>query len=255
MKKIILKIKKRNAVLFWLGVFNFIITLYCTSVAFFTHKSVFGTNAFFKPLKYSFSSGIFLWSMAWILYYFSSISFRKISSWLIGISILLQNIIILIQAYRVVPSHYNHATTFDSLMYVLIILFVMISTITLIRICVLFFKQKRFAISQQYTWGIRLGLLIFVVSTTLTGGIMMGKMSHTIGGEDGGLGIFFLNWSKKYGDLRVAHFFGVHSLQIIPTLSYFFFKKKRSVISFSILYALIIILFLIMAFVELPIGF
>lgn len=254
MKKIILKIKKRNAVLFWFGLLNIIITLYCISVALFTHKSVFGTNAFFKPLKYSFSSAIFLWSMSWILYYLSAINVRKISSWMIGLSVLFENIVMLIQAYRVVPSHYNHATTFDSLMYVLIIIFVLICTISLIYICILFFKQQRFSISQHYTWGLRLGLLIFVVSTTLIGGIMMGMMSHSVGGDDGGPGMFFLNWSKKYGDLRVAQFFGVHSLQIIPTLSFFLFKKKRSVISFSILYAIIILLFIIMAFVELPIG-
>ena len=72
---------------------------------------------------------------------------------------------------------------------------------------------------QVLQWGVRLGLLL-IFAGSLEGVLMVMKNGHTVGARDGGAGIPFVNWSVGHGDLRVAHFFGIHALQAMVLLGW-----------------------------------
>ncbi|MFO1470170.1 MAG: hypothetical protein U1F27_03900 [Turneriella sp.] len=56
--------------------------------------------------------------------------------------------------------------------------------------------------------------MLFVIGSLV--GAMSGLNRHTIGAADGGSGMPFVNFSTVGGDLRIAHFVGLHALQVLP---------------------------------------
>ncbi|MTI31518.1 hypothetical protein [Xanthovirga aplysinae] len=221
------ELKERNSFLFNMGLFFLILFIWNLLMTVIDNRLVGGYNAWLKPSRFAVSFAIFLISMGWYLIYLP-ISYRliKLFSFLLGVVVFLEYNLIVFQAGRGISSHFNSFTFLDTFIFQMItILNVVIGFLVLIVF--LCFMGKGVKLPMTYLWGIRLGLLVFLVSCAL-GGLMIKLNSHSIGLESLGGGIPFLNWNENGGDLRVSHLVGIHGLQIIPFFSWILHQMKES---------------------------
>ena len=212
---------------------------------------VLGINAWIKPMKFFISIGIFCWTMGWILTYLDQPTKERSFSIMVVILMAFELTVITYQAANGRMSHFNISTPFYAALFAAMGIAITIVAIWTAYIGYLFFKLKSVEISASYLWGIRLGILLFVIFS-FEGGWMAARLSHTVGAPDGSAGLPVVNWSKSYGDMRVAHFFGMHALQIIPLIGFYISKNIRTIVIISILYFVLVSLMLIQAMMGKP---
>ena len=244
-------LRDRNEVLFWFGLAN-LIAAWVLTVLSYTHPLEFkGTNAWYKPIKFALSTAILSWSMAWYTGYLEKGMDIGIFNWIFVLTLAFEVIYITVQAGKGQASHYNLSTPFYSAMFSLMAIAATLATLAVGYIGLKLFLTPLSALPDYYIWSIRLGIILFVIFS-FEGFTMGGQLSHTVGGADGSKGIPFLNWSKTYGDLRIAHFIGMHSLQILPLLAWYVLKDLRLTLAASILYALLAVFVLAQALQAKP---
>lgn len=228
-------LKSRNPALFYFGMANLAAAFLCILLILLTHTQVFGINAWIKPLKFFISTAIFVFTMGWIMVYLQEERKVKVYSWVVIMVFAFENIYISYQAARGQLSHFNISNAFNGMMFSFMGIAISIMTLWTAYIGYLFFRKNFTALPRAYVWGIRLGIVMFVLFA-FEGGLMAARLAHTVAAADGGAGLPIVNWSTTYGDLRVAHFFGMHSLQILPLFSYYLAKNTKTSIVFSSIY-------------------
>ena len=237
---------QKNQVLFWLGSVHLLIFILLFIYSLFNDVLVLGINSMIKPMKFALSIWIYSWTMALILNYVTDNCKVKIYSWVAVICMGFEQVAITYQALNGEPSHFNTSNTFGIVLFALMGIFILIITFWTAYITYIFSRQKTYEINQAIVLSIKIGLIFFVVFSLL-GGYISSLQGHTVGAADGGQGLWFLNWNTHFGDLRVAHFFGIHSLQLIPLFAIIIskylddLKSKLAVKIFSFVFLLFVL--------------
>jgi hypothetical protein len=237
MIEFIQQLKERNETLFYFCLICFVSALFFIVLTKFTSTQVYNVNAFYKPFKFAFSTFLFSWAMAWYCYYLPDFDVQSFN-WTIIILLGLEIIYISFQASRGQLSHYNLSTATTTALYSMMGLAASLVTLYTAYVGLLFFTNSFPNLPDFYVWSIRLGIIIFVVFS-FQGFFMRSRLNHSVGALNDNSNWFIVGWSKTVGDLRVAHFIGMHALQILPLLSFYVFKTTKATIGISIVYGLL----------------
>lgn len=241
-------LQHRNALLFWFGALNLFASLVLLLLIWGKPVEYGGISAWIKPLKFALATCILSWTVAWYCGYLPGSRDLQITSWILVISLGFEVIYIAWKAGQGEASHYNISTPFHSFLYTLMALG---ATLAVGYVGAKFFTGNIPSLPHHYLTAIRIGMVLFVIFS-FQGFVMGSRLSHTVGGPDGGAGLPFLNWSRTLGDLRVAHFVGMHALQVLPLLAWYVLKNTKLVIVFGLLYGLLAVWVLLMALHQKP---
>jgi hypothetical protein len=219
------ELRARNPLLFDVGVAHLILLLIMTVIAPFDERLVMGINPWIKPMKFAISITIYLLTMGWLLYELPLGEWAKrLVNWVVAGTLIIEIVLITMQAARGVTSHFNNATAFDAAVFRVMGAAITLNILVAAYVALKFWNGET-KIPAPFLWGIRIGLTIFVLAS-LEGFAMVSHSAHSVGVPDGGPGLPFVNWSTRGGDLRIAHFFGMHALQVLPLAGYLLSTRR-----------------------------
>jgi hypothetical protein len=152
---------------------------------------------------------------------------------------ILEIVIIDVQAWRGTTSHFNVRTMVNGVLFSIMGLAIVVQTLSTIAVTVALWRSN-FS-DRALGWAFRFGIVI-TIAGAMSGGLMTrpttaqldaaragSRMTvsgaHTVGAPDGGPGLPGTGWSTEHGDLRVAHFIGLHALQVLPLMALAFIRR------------------------------
>jgi hypothetical protein len=189
-----------------------------------------GAPTWLKPLKFGISTMLFSFTVAFMLSYMHH--FRrllKVVGRILALGLMIEIILIDLQAARHTTSHFNQTTNFDKSVYAamgITIGVIFLSTIVL-YVASCFEEFTDHVLGRAIRYGLALALAGMSVGALMTlptpqqlaeanSGRDPGHIgAHTIGAPDGGKSLPGIGWSADHGDLRIAHFLGLHAMQIL----------------------------------------
>jgi hypothetical protein len=204
-------------------------------------RQLVGEPVWLKPTKFYVSLAIY---DATILYFLSFLSERR--RFVRGVGTILsacgalEMVGITVQAARGVRSHFNAATPFDQAIFSMMGIVILVLWVTMVVLAVALLRAK--LADRTLASALRMGLVIGLVGAGLgqfmvvpraeqiaamkAGGQQVEAGAHTFGGKDGGPGLPLVGWSTTAGDMRPAHFLGLHGMQVLPVLAALLARRR-----------------------------
>lgn len=184
-------------------------------------RTLHGVGIWMKPAKFLISVGVFSLTAAWFWGYVrperrDSPALRWTARILIA-SASFELLYIALQAARGLDSHFNFSSAFHIIMYALMGVAALILTATTLPLAWEIARRPKAGLSRDFVAALVIGLVLTFLLGAGLGGYMSQTTGHSVGAEGGR--VLFFGWNRSGGDLRIAHFLGIHAQQAIPLLA------------------------------------
>lgn len=241
--EILTRARRANGPLFLTGAAQLILFLIFIPLLALDPRVVTGAPVWLKPAKFALSMALYCFTFQWILGYVRErpLLVRRVS-WVTALMFWGESVAIYVQAARGRVSHFNYETPLESAVFS--IMGLMITILWLMNLVVLVVLLRQKMTDRVLALALRLGLVL--AGAGMLVGFLMTKPTaeqiayiaehntpptrmgaHTVGAPDGGPGLPGTGWSTVAGDLRAAHFFGMHAMQILPLFGLFVTRRLR----------------------------
>ncbi|MFI1813607.1 hypothetical protein ACH414_25050 [Streptomyces sp. NPDC020422] len=197
----------------------------------FDDRVLVGAPIWAKPFKFSVSFVAYGLTLAWMLSLLPTARARRVGWWagtVLTLASLTEMVLITTQVVRGKQSHFNSATPFDAALFQAMGVTVVVLWLAALVIAALLLRAR--ILDRATAWAVRLSSFVALAGAAI--GFVMVRPTpeqlaqeepatlgaHSVGVPDGGPGMPLTGWSTTGGDLRIAHFFGMHALQLIPLL-------------------------------------
>jgi hypothetical protein len=173
-----------------------------------------GVSVWIKPMKFLLSIAVLALTTAWFIGHLprdrqDSRAVRVVVAGVIATGAF-EAIYIALQAALGQGSHYNVGTPFHATMYTLMGIGALLLTATQALLAWQLYRHPRPDIAPAYRLSVLLGLVLTFVLGAGVGFLLGGLQPPT------GASLPVVGWSLVGGDLRPAHFVGVHAEQFLP---------------------------------------
>jgi hypothetical protein len=178
-------------------------------------RILLGAPLWLKPLKFAVSFVAYAGTLAWLLGRLEKRTLQR-TGWVVVAASAVEMAIIVGQAGRGVRSHFNTDTAFDADLFSVMGATIVVLWFATLAVALRFLREP--GRDRALGTAVRLGLVVTLVGL-LEGFVMVALNGHSVGVPDGGPGLPLVGWSTTGGDLRIAHFVGMHALQGLPLLA------------------------------------
>jgi hypothetical protein len=201
--------------LFWFAVSMAVLAPVLAVLSVVDDRVLLGAPLWFKPLKFAVSFVAYAGALAWMLGQLQERTMQR-TGWVIVATSVVEMVVIVGQAGRGVRSHYNDDSAFDAALFSIMGATVAVMWLATLAVALRFLREP--GRDRAAGSAVRLGLAVALLGMAV-GYLMATGGAHAVGVPDGGPGLPLVGWSTTGGDLRIAHFVGMHALQVLPLIA------------------------------------